>query len=74
MANPTAITKRDLAELMKLLGYLQDRLESEIDCYAIPGTMRGVEPADTKIVRAAQSKWRRAEKMVKKLEAMHAGA
>ena len=63
-----ALTKRDLAELVKLLGYLQDRLETEIDCHNQPGMNEPSDPDDAKIVRQARAKWRRAEEMVKKLE------
>jgi hypothetical protein len=69
MGNQTALTKRDLAELMKLLGHLQDRLESEIDCHRQPGAKMPSEPADAKIIRTAMAKWKRAEDMVQKLEA-----
>jgi len=64
------LAKRDLAELMKLLGYLQDYLESDIDCHRQPGSKMPSDPADAKIIRTAMAKWKRAEKMVKKLEEM----
>lgn len=61
MGNLTAFTKRDLAQIVKLLGYLQNHLEIVIENHP-----------DAKIVRAAQVEWRRAENMVKRLEACNA--
>lgn len=69
MDSQITFTKRDRAELAKLLGYLQDLLETEIDSNTIPGSRESSNPADSRIVRAARLKWRRAENMVKKLEA-----
>ena len=54
---------------MKLLGYLQNYLESEIDCYVVPGSSEPSDPADARILRLAKLRWLRAENMVKKLEA-----
>lgn len=68
MDSQTSLTKRDRSEMVKLLGYLQDLLETEIDSNTIPGSRESSNSADAKIVRAARLKWRRAESMVKKLE------
>lgn len=70
MGNQSALTKRDLAELKKLLGYLQDRLETEIECHNQPGMNEPTDPDDAEIVRRARAKWLRAEEMVKKLEVL----
>lgn len=55
--------------IVRLMGELQDYLESLIECHLIPGTAAAAKGSDALIVADARRKWREAESIVKLLTA-----
>lgn len=65
------LSPSDARTAIRLLGILQDNLESFIECHTLDGKLTGREPAwERREIARARRHWRTAEDLILKLEAV----
>lgn len=67
MKQRITLTDQERRAVVRLLGALQDHLESVIECRVVPGETEPREPHLRPIIAQDRRDWQAAEKLVKRL-------